>query len=232
MMKPRIAVVVGQYPQVELERRRVKILSYRGAHVDVGVIVIEPTPYQLGFGGAGTEAVDRYYVEAFRRAQDAGYDAVVPLGVLDIGVDAGANAVRIPVVGPLRASLQVASHLGRRAGLIAYSANLIPTIADLVGRYGLAQQVCGYADVGTDLTELASVRDQLHARFVEAARRLRRDQGADVIVSAGISLCPIHLEREQLEADLGVRVVEAIGAPIELAATLARMGYGRGASRT
>ena len=47
---------------------------------------------------------------------------------------------------------------------------------------------------------------------------------ADVIVSAGISLCPIHLDRAALERAIGLPVVEPIGAPIQLAASLVRMG--------
>lgn len=220
---PRIAVVVGDYPDLEFARRRDKILSFAGGGIEVGVIRIAPSAYTKGFSGDESEAFVPFFVAGFKRAEADGYDGVVPLGVLDIGIDAGRSAVAIPVIGALEASIHVASFLGRRAGLIVYSENLITTVSRLVDHYAVSDAVAGYSHVGTDLTELAASKDRLHESFVAAARRLEQEHDADVIVSAGISLCPIHLDRAELEADIGLPVVEPIGAPIQIAASLARM---------
>lgn len=229
---PRIAVVVGSYPDVEFARRRDRIVAYSQGDLDVGVIRIAPSAYAKGFDGDEAARFVPEFVDGFRRAQAEGYDAVVPLGVLDIGVEAGRAAVSIPVIGALEAALHLASFLGERVGLIVYSENLIATVTRLVHRYGLASRVAGYSHVGTDLTQLAASHEQLHDAFVTAARGLVSDHGADVIISAGISLCPIHLDRAQLEADLGLPVVEPIGAPIQIAATLVRMNVRTRARRS
>lgn len=218
----RIAVVLGDYPPVELALRRDRILAYSTPEVEVGVVRASATPYVRDIDGRSAEATVPSYVDAFRRAEAEGYHAVIPLGALDIGVDAGRRAVDIPVVGPLEATLHLAAMLGRRVGLIAYSENLVPTIEGLVERYGLSAGVGGYSHVGTPITELSAAHDQLHGRFVTAARELIARKDIDVIVSAGISLCPIHIDRTALEKDLDLPVVEAIAAPIELAAALAR----------
>ena len=220
---PRIAIVVGHYPDVEFARRRDRIVAFSAADVDVGVIRIAPSAYARGFDGDEAEPFIPHFVDGFRQAEAEGYDAVSPLGVLDIGIDAGRSAVSIPVVGALEAALHVAALLGRRAGLIVYSENLVATVQRLAQRYGLERLVAGYGHVGTDLTELTASKGRLHDAFVSAARTLIDAKDADVIVSAGISLCPIHLDRDALEADLGLPVVEPIGAPIQLAASLARM---------
>ena len=220
---PRIAVVVGNYPDVEFARRRDRIVAFSSDDVEVGVIRIAPSAYARGFDGDEAERFVPDFVEGFRQAQHEGYDAVVPLGVLDIGIDAGRRAVTIPVIGALEAALHVAALLGDRAGLVVYSENLVATVSRLVDRYAMGGRVAGYAHVGTDLTELAASSDRLHDAFVTAARGLVSSHQADVIVSAGISLCPIHLDRGALEADIGLPVVEPIGAPIHVAAMLARL---------
>jgi len=219
---PRIAVVVGSYPEPEFVRRRDTILAFAGGDVEVGVVRIAPSPYAKGFGDA-VEPLVPSFVEGFRQAQAEGYEGVVPLGVLDIGIDAGRRAVTIPVVGALEAALHVAGLLGVRAGLIVYSENLVAPVAGLADRYGLSRLVAGYGHVGTDLTELASSKHRLHDAFVKAAEKLVHEHSVDVIVSAGISLCPVHLDRAALEAEIGLPVVEPIGAPIQIAAALARL---------
>jgi len=228
---PRIAIVVGDYPDAEFARRRDRIIAFSAGDIDVGVIRITPSAYAKGFDGDVAQDFVPQFVEGFRQAEAEGYDAVNPLGVLDIGIDAGRSAVSIPVVGALEASLHIAGLLGRRAGLIVYSENLVSTVQQLAERYGLAGLVAGYGHVGTDLTELAASKARLHDAFVGAARALVDEHGADVIISAGISLCPIHLDRSALEGDIGLPVVEPIGAPIQLAAALARMNAGHSRKR-
>jgi Asp/Glu/hydantoin racemase len=228
---PRIAIVVGNYPDAEFARRRDRIVAFSADDIDVGVIRIAPSAYAKGFDGDEAQAFVPQFVEGFRQAESEGYDAVSPLGVLDIGIDAGRSAVSIPVVGALEASLHVAALLGRRAGLIVYSENLVATVERLAHHYRLATVVAGYGHVGTDLTELAASKARLHDAFVSAARALVDAHDADVIVSAGISLCPIHLDRSALEADLGLPVVEPIGAPVQVAASLARMRMGHSRKR-
>ena len=49
-------------------------------------------------------------------------------------------------------------------------------------------------------------------------------QGAEVIIPMGISQCPVHIKPDWLQNQLGVPVVEAIGAPIRMAGLLAGLG--------
>jgi Asp/Glu/hydantoin racemase len=49
------------------------------------------------------------FFESFKSAEKEGYDAVVPLGTLELGIDGVKSAVEIPVIGPTEAALHVAS---------------------------------------------------------------------------------------------------------------------------
>jgi Asp/Glu/hydantoin racemase len=49
---------------------------------------------------------------------------------------------------------------------------------------------------------------------------LVEEHDADVILPMGITQCPVHVDPNWLSDQLGVPVVEGIGAPIRLAALL------------
>jgi Asp/Glu/hydantoin racemase len=67
-------------------------------------------------------------------------------------------------------------------------------------------------------------RDQMVENFLKAARRLIDEEGADVIIPHGISQCPVHIKPDWLTKELGVPIVEGIGAPIRMAAMLVGLG--------
>ena len=57
-----------------------------------------------------------------------------------------------------------------------------------------------------------------------AGRSLIDEPGADVIIVHGITQCPVNLKPDWVSKELGVPVVEGIGAPIRMAAMLAGLG--------
>jgi allantoin racemase len=220
----RIAMIVGSYPAAEKKRRADVILSYARDDAEIGLVEISPSPYVPGFGSGPTVSAVPAFVAGCRQAEQEGYDAVIPLGVLDIGVDEGRDAVGIPVIGAFESAIHIASFLGKRIGVIAYSSGLLPVLETLAKKYRVDGMICGYDDVGIELPNLAAAGDRLEDEFCAAALRLQSRHGAEVIVSAGISLCPLHLDKTVLERRLQLPVVEAIGAPIEIARVLIRLG--------
>lgn len=220
----RVAFVVGDYPPEERKRREDAALSYTSAAVEVGIVSVAATPYIHGLTPAEVAMAATPFIHAFRQAEREGYNAVVPLGFLDLGVDGGKSAVDIPVVGPCEASLHVASLLGDRFGAVVYHDSLVPMTRAIVRRYGMEDWVAGYRSSGIDLPDLAANHDLLVTNFVAAARSLIEQDGANVIIPMGISQCPVHINPRWLQQELNVPVVEGIGAPIRVAAMLADLG--------
>jgi len=219
----RVAFVIGGYPPEEYKRRADIACSYSTSEIEVGIIDTKASPYFYGITPTEIQLVAPAYIESFRKAEREGYHAVVPLGMLDLGVDGGKSAVDIPVVGPMEAVLHIASLLGDRFGLIIYHEKLLAFNRAIVRRYGMADHVVGFGVSGFDLPDLTANRDQVLQNFVEQAKRLVT-QGAEVIIPMGISQCPVHIKPDWLQAQLGVPVVEGIGAPIRMAALLAGLG--------
>ncbi len=219
----RVAFVIGGYPPEEYKRRADIACSYSTSEIEVGIIDTNASPYFYGITPTEIQLVAPAYIESFRRAEKEGYHAVVPLGMLDLGVDGGKSAVDIPVVGPMEASLHIASLLGDRFGLIIYHEKLLAFNRAIVRRYGMEDRIVGFGVSGFDLPDLTANREQVVQNFVEQAKRLVA-RGAEVIIPMGISQCPVHIKPDWLQTQLGVPVVEGIGAPIRMAALLAGLG--------
>lgn len=220
----RVAFVMGEYPGEEGRRRADVARSYGGDGVEVGIVEIPASPYKALMTPLDGAMVGPLCIEGFIRAQEQGYDAAVPLGMLDLGVDGGKSAVDIPVVGALQSTLAVASMLGDRFGLITYRPESIPWARARVAGYGMADRIAGFRSSEMSMTAYADDREGLKQNFLAAARSLVEEDGAQVIIPAGVSQCPIHLDPLWVSEQVGVPVVEGIGTPIRVAATLARLG--------
>jgi allantoin racemase len=226
--KIRVAFVVGAYPPEERKRREDAALAYSSAEVEVGIVSVKASPYFIGNAPDLLGVAVPPFIDAFREAERQGYDAVVPLGTLDLGVDAGRSVVDIPVVGPSESMLHIASMLGRRFGVIMYDDVVLPLGYRMVERFHMVDKVIGWRTCGFELPDIIANRDKVVNTFVDKARELVK-LGADVILPMGITQCPVHIKPDWLMKELGVPVVEGIGAPIRLAAMLVslKLNYSR-----
>ena len=152
-------------------------LSYATAEVEVGIVSAPVTPYFHGMTAAEITMVSPALIQAFREAEAQGYDAAVPLGFLDLGVEGGRSAVDIPILAPFETALHVAALMGDRFGCIAYSEIHFPVLQALVRRYGMEHKIVGWAGSGFDLPDIAANHDAMVENFVAAARKLIDEDG-------------------------------------------------------
>lgn len=219
----RVAFVIGDYPPAERKKREDAAKSYESPEVQVGFISVGASPYGR-MNSASVEGVQPQFHDAYVQAQKEGYDAVVPLGMIDLGVEGGRCLVDIPVMPPLQSALHIASFLGDRFGIVTYEAYGTPRLRARIRAYGFESKVCGIRNSGMPKSEFTANRDKLVETFLREARLLIEEDEADVIIAAGISLCPVQIKPDFLADKLGVPVVEGIGGPIRLAAMFAHLG--------
>jgi Asp/Glu/hydantoin racemase len=86
--------------------------------------------------------------------------------------------------------------------------------------------IAGRRSVGLRLNEMAANKDRMVETFLRQARALIDEDKADVIIVHGVTQCPVHIKPDWLMKELGVPVVEGIGAPIRMAALLVGLGLG------
>jgi allantoin racemase len=219
----RVAFVIGDYPEDQRRLRENTAKRYSSAEVEVGILAVPARPFD-GLGPAEIQAAAGIFHDAFRDAERQGYDAVVPLGMLDLGVDGGRSAVDIPVIGPLQATLHIAAQVGENFGIVCYHPSAIPRHRAQTKAYGMEDWIAGRRASGFYLQHIAANKDQMVESFLKAARALIDEDGADLIIPQGITQCPVQMDPQWLSAELGVPVVEGIGAPIRLAALLVSLG--------
>ena len=223
--KTRVAFLIGDYPGPERERREKVALSYATDAIEIGIVpVVGITAYKSGNSPAELELVAPAFIEAFRQAEQQGYDAAVPLGALDLAVDAARSVVDIPIVGPAEAMLHIGCLLGDRFGILVYSDTSLILCRRIVKRYEMTDKIAGWKTSGFALPDIIANREQFVANFVANARQLVEQDGAEVLLPMGITQCPVHINPDWLSKEIGVPVVEGIGAPIRLAAMLADLG--------
>lgn len=216
----RVAFIIGQYPPEQRKLREDTAKRYSSDEVEIGILSVPLTPFNELLPAEVQQAAP-YFHQAFAQAQKEGYDAVVPLGALDLGVEGGRSLVDIPVTAPYQAALHVAAMVGDRFGVISYTAESTVKARMMTRHYGMEHFVAGYADSGTWLREMADKKQQMTEFFIAAARKLIDQDGAEVIIPRGISQCPVHMDPDWLSGQIGVPVVECIGAPIRFGAMLA-----------
>jgi len=219
----RVAFVIGDYPAEQRRLREEAARSYSSAEVEVGILSVPARPFD-GLTPAEIQAAAPIFHEAFRQAEREGYDAVVPLGMLDIGVEGGRSAVDIPVVAPLQAVLHVAAQVGEHFGVVCYHPASINRHRAQCIAYGMESFIAGRRASGFYVQHIADNRDKMIESFLMAARALIEEDRADVIIPQGITQCPVQMKPQWLSKELGVPVVEGIGAPIRLAAMLVSLG--------
>jgi allantoin racemase len=219
----RVAFVIGDYPPQERRLREDVARSYSSADVEIGILSVPARPFD-GLTPAEIQAAAPLFHESFRQAEREGYDAVVPLGMLDIGVEGGRSIVDIPVIAPLQAVLHVAAQVGEHFGVVCYHPSAIPRHRAQTIAYGMEQFIAGRRASGFYVQHIAGNKDRMVESFLLAARALIEEDGADVIIPQGITQCPVQMKPSWLIEQLGVPVVEGIGAPIRMAAMLASLG--------
>jgi allantoin racemase len=219
----KVAFVIGDYPPEQLRLREDVAKSYSSADVEVGIISVPARPFD-GLTPAEIQGAAPIFHEAFRQAEREGYDAVVPLGMLDIGVEGGRSAVDIPVIAPLQAVLHVAAQVGEHFGVVCYHPSAMPRHRAQCTAYGMENFIAGRRASGFYVQHIAANKDRMIESFLMAARALIEEDGADVIIPQGITQCPVQMKPQWLSEQLGVPVVEGIGAPIRFAALLAGLG--------
>jgi allantoin racemase len=189
--------------------------SFSSSEVEVGIMSVAPSPFG-GLSPAEIQLVAPYFHDAYLRAEQEGYDAAVPLGTLDLGVDGGRSLVDIPIIGPCEAMFHVAAQLGDRFGIICYHESVIPRQITQTRMYGMESFIAGRRASGFKLKDIGANKDTMIKNFLAAGRSLIDEDGADVIIVHGITQCPVHMKPDFVSKELGV--------PIRMAAMLAGLG--------
>jgi allantoin racemase len=224
----RILVVHQQYPERERQLRR--DACTRAASPGTTVEFAEIVAGRMVRGSSmSTELFSgiavQYIVELAQKAEAEGIEAVVPLGTLDLGVDAAARHVDIPVVGAGRTGYHLAASLGSRVGVIVYEKATVAHSWRMARAYGVESFITSVRAVDIPTREMTGRRSALKDEIVRLARLQIEQEAAEVIFPQGISMIPVHFSAGEIAAEVGVPVMDGLTASIRMAEFLVHTGY-------
>ncbi len=230
----RILVVHQEYPEKERKLRRdaCERAASPGTSIEFSEIVAGRMVRGPGLSSDLFIALATpHVVEEAKKAEASGVDAVVPLGTLDIGIDAALQEVAIPVVGAGRTGFHMAASLGSRVGVIVYESSTISHTWRLIRQYGVESFITSVRPVNIATRDMSAHRKELREAIVVTGRQQIESEGAEVIFPQGISMVPVHLAAGELAAELGVPVVDALTLSIRMGEFLAATGFRERRSR-
>jgi allantoin racemase len=220
----KIMVVMGEYPQEEGERRRQAVLKCASPGTEIGFAVIKATFFRRSNSQVNSLSAGPLVAEVAIKAESDGYDAVVPFGTLDAGVELARNLVRIPVVGAGQSVMHLGVQLSNRLGIIAYEEKSIAFMRKQMHAWRVTDSVVGMRSVQIPLPESTKNRDAMRARFIQVGRDLVDNCAAEIIVPMGVTMVPVQYSPQEFEKELGVPVMDALKTSIQTAEMLVRMG--------
>ncbi len=140
-------------------------------------------------------------------------DAFVIACYSDPGIDRARTVTSKPVLGIAESAMRLALTKGDRFGVISILDVSIPRHLRYVDKLGLTEQLAGDRAVGLGVLELEQAPDAIE-RMVQTGKDLRDRDGADVLI---LGCAGMALQREQVEAALGIPVIEPCQGGVTMA---------------
>lgn len=159
-------------------------------------------------------------IEEVVAGEAAGVDAYVIACFGDPGLSAAREIASGPVIGIAEAAMRTAGYLGRGFSVVTTLSRSIGHTWDLAEAYGAGRACRGVHATGIPVVELET-DPEAYAKVLAQSRAALESDGSDVIVlgCAGMAdLCA------RLSADLGVPVIDGVGAATAQARALVELG--------
>lgn len=217
----------GVYPEEAAQRRINVVKSYSTATTQIDVDYMPAVSGFVPWGGreAPVQLARAHLLSAERalQAEKEGYDAFIPFGMLDIGVELARNLVNIPVIGQAQATFAIARTMVNRTAAIWYQSRSFSHGWRQLKAYGAEDLVQEFYAVEMPNSEMPQRRNELKERFVSLGKQAVA-KGAELIICHGMSMCPIEFPAKELAEGIGVPVLEGMGCAVAMAEAWHRLG--------
>ena len=159
-------------------------------------------------------------------AEEEGVDAVVLDCMEDPGLDAGREAVSIPVLGPCQTTMNLACMLGQKFSMLSISHNMGLHFENQARIYGAWDKYASTRSVSMPVHDLEAQPDRLRKALSEQARLAVTEDKADTLIigCTGMKDLASWLHNDLLSHGLDVPVIDPIPATVKLAKALVECG--------
>lgn len=211
------------------EKREARVLALLQRYASPGTTIEIGYPEDLGAGSALRHLEQRKVLSGLHHiletpalvkkiieAERAGFDAVVQSNTFDPGVEAARLAVRIPVVGLLRASCHFAACLCDRFAFIVPLESHVPYVFRIMETYRMGHFVTDVQAVNVYESDMSKQHNVILERAIDLGRKMVAG-GAQAIIPLGGLLFPYEVDPHELEREIGVPVINTKAVGIRFA---------------
>lgn len=149
------------------------------------------------------------------------FDAVVMAGFGEHGRDGLQELIEQPVIEICEASAHVAMTIGHAYSVVTTLQRSVPAIEDRLRLGGLMQRCASVRAAGMSTSELDDDPEGSMRAILEEARKAVLEDGAEVICLGCAGMAGLE---EAITAQLGVPVIDGVGAAVRLAEAVVGMG--------
>jgi allantoin racemase len=149
------------------------------------------------------------------------YDAVVMAGFADLGRDGLQELITAPVVEICEASAQVAMLIARTFSVVTTLRRSVPAVQDRLKLAGLLDRCASVRASGMSTVEVDAAPRSAVRGIVEQARIAVEQDQAEAICLGCAGMAGLE---EAITAELGVPVIDGIGAAVRLAEAVVGLG--------
>lgn len=202
--------------------RSIGALARSVAQADTEILARNPTSGPASIEGPYDHALCMPFMLAeVARGERDGCDATVIACFDDPGVAAARCVAAGPVIGIAEAAMRAATIVAGRFAVVTTVVPAVAVIEELAVRYGANGSCVAVRAADVAVLELARVSAAVYRRIRDTAVRAVRTDRAEAIVlgCAGMAVFGGRLAR-----DLGVPVVDGVGAAVKLAESLVALG--------
>ncbi len=211
------------------EKREARTLALLQSYASPGTTIEIHYPEDLGAGAVLHHLEERKVLSGLHHiletpalvkkiieAERSGFDAVVQSNTFDPGVEPARLAVRIPVVGVLRASCHFAACLCDRFAFMVPLESHVPYVFRIMETYRMGHFVSDIQAVNIYEIDMSQVHNLILERAIELSRKMVAG-GAQAIIPLGGLLFPYEVDPHELEKEIGVPVINTKAVGIRFA---------------
>jgi allantoin racemase len=186
----------------------------------------ETVALQPYFGAPAVDCIFESYLSAVAvmdrvRSYQGSYDAVVLAGFGEHGRDGLQELIEQPVVEICEAAAHLAMLIGRTYSVVTTLQRSVPAIEDRLQLAGLRSRCASVRASGMSTLEVDSDPPAAVRAIVAEARMAVEDDHAEVICLGCAGMAGLE---EAITAELGVPVIDGVGAAVRLAEAIVGLG--------
>jgi allantoin racemase len=157
------------------------LLNYGGADTDLVITHLDGCPSDPDYFYP-KHLVESALFEAIMRSEEQGFDAVIVGCCYDMGVRVARELVEIPVIGPMEASLQMASYFGHSVAIVTDHLKACEYMRDYARISGLDSNVRGYDVIDWYIRDMIKDVDAVARAVIDTTKRTIEKTGAEAII--------------------------------------------------